>query len=116
MNDSGNSRRAARIAAERQLLAALCQGSLDARTRETALRRLARHHFAEPEHEVIFQAIEKLPTEKPPNAGRDATKDTREKLIAALMRRGFPDLDIEPFFSMAAPSGNEVSKLLEEIL
>ena len=92
-----------RVEAERQLLAALCQNSLDADTRAEVLRRLARCVFADPEHEVIFRALTKLP-EHDPERGRI-------ELGVRVTRMGFPDFDLEPFFNVAPPDTSEVAAL-----
>ena len=96
-----------RVTAERRLLAVLCQESLNAQVRDQVLRRLKEHRFATPEHEVIFGTLAKLPAGKP--------ESIREALVARLMRQGFPDLDLEPLFSTAAPTENELPVYLDEL-
>lgn len=93
-----------KIAAERALLAALCQNSSSTPVRLEVLQRLAGHLFATTEHEVIFQALRTLPSASP--------EKTRAALIAALTRMGFPDVDLEPFFEAAAPPAQEIPTLL----
>ncbi len=95
------------VTAERRLLAVLCQGSLNAQARDQVLRRLKEHSFATPEHEVIFQTLGKLPAGEP--------ESIRAVLVARLMRQGFPDLDLEPLFSTAAPTENEIPVYLDEL-
>ena len=56
------------VQAERRLLAALCQGSLSQRVRKDVQRCLAARRFANPEHDVIFQALSTLPTSEPTRA------------------------------------------------
>jgi len=96
-----------RIAAERQLLAALCQGSLDEERREELLRRLDKHTFATPDHEVVFRALRKLPTIKP--------ERVRETLAATVTRMGFPDADLNIYFERHAPVEENLADLLREL-
>ena len=103
--DSG--RRERRIAAERQLLAALCQGSLDDESREELLRRLEKHVFAMPDHEVVFDALRKLPAMK--------AERMREALAATVTRMGFPDVDLNLFFEPHAVARGTMADLLREL-
>jgi hypothetical protein len=96
-----------RIAAERELLAALCQGSLDEKRRKELLRRLDTHTFAMPDHEVVFRALRKLPTIKP--------ERVREALAAAVTRMGFPDADLNIYFEGHAPVEENLANLLREL-
>ena len=98
--------RDARIAAERRLLAALCQGSLAASARGDVLQRLNEHAFGDPEDEIIFRALVKIPN-------GDA-EFVRTALGLRLTRAGFPDFDLEPFFSAPAPDAAEVAEILRE--
>jgi hypothetical protein len=92
---------------ERQLLVALCFTQLDSETRATVLERLAAHAFANPDHEIIFQAIAKMP--------RAPGKHIRETLSARLARMGFPDIDVEPIFEFSPPSPEQIKSLLQQL-
>jgi replicative DNA helicase len=96
-----------RIEAERRLLSALCQGTLDAEARREVLRRLERHRFAEPEHEVIFREASKLA------AGEKELR--RSELARRLTRAGFPDAALEQFFDCEPPRADDVLVLLAEL-
>jgi hypothetical protein len=96
-----------KIAIERRLLAALCQHSLDSRTREDVLERLAQHSFCIPEHEVIFRVVSRI-THADPAQMKEAVK-TR------VTRLGFPDIDVDPLFATGAPSPDEVRALLKQL-
>jgi hypothetical protein len=91
--------------AERRLLAGLCQGSLSQQIREDVQRRLAARKFADPEHDVIFQALSTLPNGEP--------ERIRVALLTRLTRLGFPDLDLESLFTIVPPSETEIPALLE---
>jgi hypothetical protein len=92
---------------ERRFLAALCSPALDPKTRAEILERLAAHEFANPDHEVIFQALVKMP--------RATAEHIRETLGARLTRLGFPDVDVEPIFELEPPSAEKISALLRQL-
>lgn len=94
----------ARIAAERRLLAALCQGSIVGAARGEVLRRLREHAFGDAEHEIIFRALAKIPS-------GDA-EFVRTALGLRLTRAGFPEFDLETFFAAPAPAAAEVAEIL----
>jgi hypothetical protein len=92
---------------ERRLLAGLCSPALDPKTRAEILERLATHKFANPDHEVIFQALLKMP--------RATGEHIRESLGARLTRLGFPDVDVQPIFELEPPSAEKISALLRQL-
>ena len=92
-----------RIAAERRLLAAVCQNTLDAAARFEVMQRLAECALADPEDEVIFRALTKLPAGDP--------ERTRMELGARITRLGFPDFDLDPFFNIAPADASELPAL-----
>jgi len=92
---------------ERWLLAALFSPALDHKTRGEILERLAAHTFANPDHEVIFRALVKIP--------RATSEHIRETLSARLTRLGFPDIDVEPIFELAPPSAEKITMLLQQL-
>lgn len=92
---------------ERQLLAALCAPALDRQTRAEILERLRAHVFADPDHDVIFQALAKMPHA---SAGQ-----IRETLSALLTRLGFPDIDVNPIFELDPPSAEKIIALLRQL-
>jgi hypothetical protein len=100
-------RRERQIAVERQLLAALCQRSLDDESREELLRRLEKHAFAMPDHEVVFRALTKLAMIK--------AQRMREALAATVTRMGFPDVDLNLFFEPPASAQENLADLLREL-
>ena len=93
--------------AERQLLAVLCQHSLDKRAHQKIVQRLAVHPFLDPEHEILFLALTKL------HSGN--SEERRAALPSVLTRLGFPDYDLQPFFSMPLPSAQQIETLLQAI-
>ncbi len=97
--------------AEQRLLASLCQDALGRPARVDVLRRLAGYTFADPEHEVIFHALAKMPLADPERTGAD----TRAELSVRITRLGFPDCDLAPFFSIAPPGPSEIAALLASL-
>jgi hypothetical protein len=92
---------------ERRLLAALCASALDRQTRAQVLERLSAHTFANRDHEIIFQALAKMP---PATA-----EHIRETLSARLTRLGFPDIDVEPICEFSPPPPDTIRALLQQL-
>jgi hypothetical protein len=92
---------------ERRLLAALCAATLDREMRTQILERLSAHTFANRDHEIIFQALAKMP---PATA-----EHIRETLSARLTRLGFPDIDVEPIFELSPPPPDTITALLQQL-
>lgn len=87
---------------ERWVLAALCQGKVS----EDAKRMLAGYSWREPLHQAIFAALAGIPASDP-----DAI---RRELPVRLTRRGFPDVDLAPFFGEVDLSSGEVEQLVRD--
>ena len=102
-NELSRDDRDKRIGAERRLLAAVCQNTLDAGARFAVMQRLAECALADPEHEVIFRALTKMP------AGD--SERTRIDLGVRVTRLGFPDFDLDPFFSITPAGASEIPAL-----
>lgn len=92
---------------ERRLLATLCASALDRQTRAQILERLSAHTFANRDHEIIFQALAKMP---PATA-----EHIRETLSARLTRLGFPDIDVEPILEFSPPPLDTITALLQQL-
>jgi hypothetical protein len=92
---------------ERRLLSALCAPALDREMRALILERLRTHTFADHDHEIIFQALAKMP---PATA-----EHIRETLSARLTRLGFPDIDVEPIFEFSPPTPSTITALLQQL-
>jgi len=95
------------IEAERQLLASLCQHVLESGIYDSIVQRLTTHTFLDPEHEIIFLALTKLP--------RGNSQDRRAALGAVLTRLGFPDYDLEPFFSAPVIPAEQLQSVLQAL-
>ncbi len=92
---------------EKLVLRALCCGLLQGDSREQAFRQLARHRFAEPEHELLFAALSTLHVSE--------ASSIREQLPARLVNLGFPDVDLAPFLDAPAPTPAEISEALRRM-
>ena len=92
---------------ERRLLSALCATALDPEMRALILKRLSAHTFANRDHEIIFQALAKIPLAP--------AEHIRETLSARLTRLGFPDIDVEPILEFSPPSPDTITALLQQL-
>jgi hypothetical protein len=75
--------------------------------RAQILERLSAHTFANRDHEIIFQALAKMP---PATA-----EHIRETLSGRLARLGFPDIDVEPIFEFSPPPPDTITALLQQL-
>jgi hypothetical protein len=107
MNMRTGSDRGQKIEIERRLLAALCQHTLDPRTRQEVLERLAQHTFVSPEHEVIFRVVSRI--------AQAAPGQIKEAVKTRVTRLGFPDIDVDPLFTAGAPSPEQARALLKQL-
>lgn len=92
---------------ERQLLAALCSPALDAQMHAKILGCLSTHTFANPDYDVIFQALAQMPRATP--------EHIRETLGARVTRLGFPDIDVDAIFDGERPSAQKIDALLRQL-
>jgi hypothetical protein len=92
---------------ERRLLSALCAATLGREMRAQILERLSAHTFANRDHEIIFQALAKMP--------HATAEHIRETLGARLTRLGFPDIDVEPIFEFSPPPSDTITALLQQL-
>jgi hypothetical protein len=79
----------------------------DAATRAIILTKLLAHHWQDPEHRVVFEALTALP-------GRQASA-LREQLPAQATRMGFPDVNWDAYFA-TGPAGAPIETLVTELL
>ena len=78
------------IEIERSLLVFLCSGRGEKQLREKMISRLRGYAFRSVEHQVLFDSLQTMPLDRP--------EVVRELLPARLVRAGFPDFDLGPFF------------------
>lgn len=89
---------------ERAVLAALCQGKLLRADWDEAVARLATYRFADAVHQLVFDTLGEMNTS-------DA-QVIREQLAVRLNNKGFPDLDLEGFFSAQNLDAKQVVDLI----
>ena len=92
---------------ERRLLSALCATALAPEMRALILERLSAHTFANRDHEIICQALAKIPLAP--------AEHIRETLSARLTRLGFPDIDVEPILEFSPPPPDTIAALLQHL-
>lgn len=92
---------------EERLLRAICQGGLNRELREETLSRLRSYTFASVHHQVVFDCLSPL-------AGREP-ETIRSLLPERLVRVGFPDMDIAPFFEPHGMMDDEARELLAKV-
>ena len=84
---------------ERCLLQLLCDGTADVELRTEVLTRLRGYAFRRVEHQVLFDCLQGMPMDRP--------ELLRELLPARLVRAGFPEFDLAPFFESPGESRGE---------
>ena len=82
---------------ERLLLQFLCNGGSGMQAREEMISRLRGCAFRSVEHQVLFDCLQAMPLGRP--------ELVRELLPARLVRAGFPDFDLAPFFEAGEAGG-----------
>jgi hypothetical protein len=93
---------------ESAVLRALCQGALDADARKRAFALLRGYSFQERMHRVVFDVLAESPGDDP--------RALRESLAARLTIRGFPEVDLEPFFAPPALDADRAAKSIQALL
>lgn len=84
------------VEAEFRALQAMCQAAPQDAVREHAFTVLAGYRFRDPLHQLLFDILRELRTQP--------ADQLRTLLPQRLTIKGFPDLDIEPFFHRHAMS------------
>lgn len=88
------------------MLQYLCQGTLDENFL-TERRRLGDYKWREPLHRVLFEAILDLPMASP--------EVLQARLPALLTRKGYPDVDLNPFFQPHGLTQTEAESLIRKL-
>ncbi len=92
---------------EFEVLQAICQGALWGESEEAARELLGPYKWQDPIHSLIFKLWLSL---------RGASQETfREQLPAMLTRRGFPDVDLAPYFRSLEPSNKSLEDLVKDL-
>lgn len=92
---------------ERRILRALCQCADAGTARGQPLHELENHRWHEPEHRVVYEALERT--------GRRSGEPLREQLAAEAVRMGFPDVDWAVYFEAPDSAAAGLPELLREL-
>jgi hypothetical protein len=92
---------------ERGILRALCQQAGAGAALVGPLRELRNYRWHEPEHRVVYEAIEEV--------SKHGSRSLRDYLPARAARMGFPDLDWAAYFEPPEPAAVELPELLREL-
>ncbi|HEV2491678.1 MAG TPA: hypothetical protein VG204_01245 [Terriglobia bacterium] len=95
------------VEAERRVLRALCQGTLEGSVRASARALLAGYQWHEPLHQVIFDVVLSIPSDIP--------EVIQSELPAGLTRRGFPDFDFDDLFRPHDLSKDDAERLMSDL-
>lgn len=93
--------------AERNVLRVLCQGVPEGSLLDAARQLLRRYPFRDPLHQIVFEALIEIPTM--------AAELTREQLTARLTNKGFPDVDLAPYFQPHGLRFDQARTLMEAL-
>ncbi len=94
-------------AAERRVLQALCQGVGGVTLLAEGARILHGYRFRDPLHQILFEALGEI--------GPAAPALVRELLAARLIRKGFPDVDLDPFFEPHGLTADAAMALMKRL-
>lgn len=92
---------------EERLIRVICQGGFSAELRDEMVFRLRSYAFGSVYHQVIFDCLSGLARQEP--------ETIRNLLPERLVRAGFPDLDVAPFFEPHGLPAQEVRKILARL-
>ena len=95
------------VAAERHVLQWLIQGSTGSQCREDRWSLLRAYTFRSVPHQVLFDCLWEMRRKSP--------ETIRELLPARLVRAGFPDFDLAPFFEPDDLSNIEAHRLFQNL-
>ncbi len=94
-------------AAERRVLQALCQGASGVTLLAEGARILYGCRFRDPLHQIVFEALGEMGPVDPARF--------RELLAARLTRKGFPDVDLDPFFEPHGLTADAAMALMKRL-
>jgi len=92
---------------ERKIIRALCSNAVSPSDWLKGVARLATHTWMDPEHKVLYGALQVLRTS-------DA-QARREQLPAQATRMGFPDVDWQRYLNHAAEMGEPLDRLIDTL-
>jgi hypothetical protein len=87
------------------VLQAMCQGGRDGRVWTEGMRLLEAYRFRDPLHQLVFDTLRELNTDEP--------AVIRQLLPQRLTAKGFPDVDLDPFFFPSALTTEAALSMME---
>jgi hypothetical protein len=103
MSQETGSRTRERVSLEDRILRLLCSNSLSREDLHRAINNLTAYTWVEPEHDVVFQAVQRVAT--------GSRRRLRDELPAQLTRMGFPDVNWPQYLAAV----NEKSATFDEL-
>jgi hypothetical protein len=95
------------VEAEFRALQAMCQQAGHGLVWQRAIELLSDYRFRDPLHQLVFDTLRDIPAPAPANL--------QILLVQRLTNRGFPDLDIQPFFQAHVISDDLVLAILDHL-
>ncbi len=93
------------IAAERDVLRAMCQGTEGGPVWDDGLRHLSSYRFRDATHQVVFDVLRRI--------GSGHPEIVRQHLPRRLALAGFPDLDAQVFFEPHGLDHRQATELIQ---
>lgn len=94
------------VEAEFRALQAMCRQPGQGPVWERAIELLSDYRFRDPLHQLVFDALRGIPA---------APQNLQTLVTQCLTNRGFPDVDIEPFFHAHAMSDDLALAILDHL-
>lgn len=95
------------LAKELKVLQAMCTSPPESGIHALGVSLLRDYEFQKTSHQIVFDILGELPAAIP--------ELIREQLPARLTRKGFPDVDIEPFLVPVSLSVEEAKELMQSL-
>ena len=97
----------ARVRVERQVLQAMCQGTVKGSVRELGMALLGNYRWREPAHQAIFSCLVELSAQN--------LEVVRSHLPERLTRKGFPDIEWNDLYAPHSLSHQKVERLMRQL-
>jgi hypothetical protein len=101
---------------ERRILARLVSENCGAQHAGQIVQRLRSYRFRTIEHQVLFECVARLRDGADQDVSRTDAGEFRPRLLAQLVRAGFPDLDVDQFQDASTPSAPDALALCDALL
>jgi hypothetical protein len=85
----------------------MCQVTPGGAVWDTGMRILASYPFQDSVRQLIFDTLREIPSSAP--------KPIREELLRRMVNKGFPDIDLDPYFQPHHLDAAEVLALMQAV-